>query len=84
MNITNALTALGVDDTTLSEKEKDDMEKNGFVVLPNLIEAEWLEQLRQRFEELCEEEGEHALQEGHCRLSYGESSRRGQGAEGQV
>ncbi len=65
MNITNALTALGVDDTTLSEKEKDDMEKNGFVVLPNLIEAEWLEQLRQRFEELCEEEGEHAGIEVH-------------------
>ena len=65
MNITTALADLGADDTQLSQENKEDLDKKGFTVLPGLIDAEWLEQLRLRFEELCSEEGEHAGIEVH-------------------
>ena len=37
-----------------------ELDQNGFAVLENVIGPKWLEQLRQTFEELVEEEGEEA------------------------
>jgi ectoine hydroxylase-related dioxygenase (phytanoyl-CoA dioxygenase family) len=65
VNLTNALAALGASDALLSEQNKEDLDKKGFTILPGLIDAEWLQQLRQRFEELCTAEGAGAGLEVH-------------------
>ena len=55
MTITNALQDLGCN--ALSETDQEFLDDNGYLILPNLIEPEWLQQLREMFEALCEAEG---------------------------
>ena len=65
MDITQALADLGAHPNLLSDQEKNDLDEKGFVVLNDIIDPEWLERLRTRFEELCEKEGVHAGTEVH-------------------
>lgn len=64
-NIEDALRQLGVTGNTLSEAEKDSLDRNGFVLLPGLIEPSWLEELRQAYEDLMTKEGAQAGIEVH-------------------
>ncbi len=64
-NIEEALRELGVTETTLSAAEKETLDREGYVVLPGLIEPAWLEQLRQTYEELMAKEGAQAGIEVH-------------------
>ncbi len=57
MDITQALHDLGTTSDVITDQNRRDLDENGYTVLPNIIDAEWLEALRQRFEELCEREG---------------------------
>jgi len=54
--IEQALEALGVTENTLSPEEKRALDEEGYVVFPDLIDPEWLEQLRNAFEALIEKE----------------------------
>ena len=65
MDITQALADLGAHPNLLSDQERNDLDEKGFVVLNDIIDPEWLERLRTRFEELCEKEGVHAGTEVH-------------------
>ena len=74
MNMTQALGELGAHEELLSAVEKRDLDTKGFAVLPGIIDADWLQGLRTRFEELCAKEGVHAgievhQEEGTRRLS---------------
>ena len=50
MTITNALQDLGCN--ALSETDQEFLDDNGYLILPNLIGPEWLQQLRETFEAL--------------------------------
>lgn len=68
------LRAFGVNENTLTEVEKTDLEMQGFVCLPNVISEEQTSLFVARLEELLEAEGERAgievsQQEGSLRLS---------------
>ena len=64
-SIEEALAQLGVTENTLSEAEKEALDRDGFLLLPGLIEPEWLEQLRQTYETLMAKEGALAGIEVH-------------------
>jgi ectoine hydroxylase-related dioxygenase (phytanoyl-CoA dioxygenase family) len=64
-NIKEALSALGVTGNTLSEAEKHALDVQGFVVFPSIIEPEWLERLRDKYEDILEKEGKLAGIEVH-------------------
>ena len=42
----------------LSAKQYQELDDNGFTILENVIDAAWLHQLRERFEDLVKAEGE--------------------------
>ena len=65
MDITAALDALGTCEDVLTDQNRKDLDDKGYTVLPGIIDVEWLEALRTRFEELCEKEGVHAGIEAH-------------------
>ena len=65
MDIARALDALGAHQGVLTEQNRNDLDEKGYTVLPDVIDDEWLEALRTRFEELCEKEGVHAGIEVH-------------------
>ena len=65
MDITAALDALGARADVLTEQNRKDLDDKGYTVLPGIIDDEWLEALRTRFEELCKKEGVHAGIEVH-------------------
>lgn len=65
MDVTQALADLGAHPNLLSDQERNDLDEKGFVVLNDIIDPEWLERLRTRFEELYEKEGVHAGTEVH-------------------
>ena len=74
MNMIQALGELGAHEELLSAAEKRNLDTKGFAVLPGIINADWLQGLRTRFEELCAKEGVHAgievhQEEGARRLS---------------
>ncbi len=74
MDTTQALHALGAHHTLLTDTEKQDLNDKGFVLLRGTIGTVWLTALRNRYEELCAKEGEHAgievhQEEGARRLS---------------
>src|SRR5262245_29532388 len=48
--IEEALGLCGVTDTTLSRKEKEALDRLGYVVLPGVIDRKWLASLREAFE----------------------------------
>lgn len=63
--IQEALEDLGANLSLLTEEEKRKIDEDGFVIFHDLIEPEWLEQLRDAFEELSEKEGFAAGKEVH-------------------
>ena len=74
MDINQALDEFGARADLLNDGERRDLDEKGYVVLRDIIDPEWLEGLRVRFEELCEKEGIHAgievhQEEGTRRLS---------------
>ena len=74
MDTTQALHTLGAHHTLLTDTEKQDLNDKGFVLLRGTIGTVWLTALRNRYEELCAKEGEHAgievhQEEGARRLS---------------
>jgi len=65
MNVQEALTTLGVTQDSLSQAEKDFLDQNGYLPLPNILSAEQLAQIRKRTDELIAAEGEDAGKEVH-------------------
>jgi ectoine hydroxylase-related dioxygenase (phytanoyl-CoA dioxygenase family) len=65
-NIDELFEAVGVNDKTLSRADKENLDKQGFLIIPGLLDKKWLEQLRAAFERLLEEHekenGQHARQ----------------------
>ena len=53
----------GVTQATLSALEKDALDRDGYVVLANIIDAWWLEQLREHFENACGSDRESSNKE---------------------
>lgn len=64
-SIGEALSQAGVTEDTLTDEEKKQLDEQGFIMVRNFISQEKVEQLRQRFEEIIEEEGEEAGKEVH-------------------
>jgi ectoine hydroxylase-related dioxygenase (phytanoyl-CoA dioxygenase family) len=61
--IEDALQVLGVNENTLTTKEKKDLDEQGYVIFHNVIDPEWFEQLRETYEMLMEKEGNNAGKE---------------------
>jgi ectoine hydroxylase-related dioxygenase (phytanoyl-CoA dioxygenase family) len=59
LSFTQALEQLGVSRSNLSEEEKKSIEEIGYVIINNVIESEYLEELRTSFERLMIIEGFH-------------------------
>ena len=57
MNMAQALQDLGVTSDTLPNQARMDLDDKGYTVFHGLIDGSWLAELRERFEELCAEEG---------------------------
>lgn len=55
-SIEQALSALGVTETTLSTDEKQMLDEQGYVIFHNFIEPDLLDKMRNRFEEIVEHE----------------------------
>ena len=60
MNIEEALANLGASEDVLTEQNKRELDEKGYTVLPGVMDGEWLDALRARFEHLCETEGASA------------------------
>ncbi|HZO89166.1 MAG TPA: phytanoyl-CoA dioxygenase family protein [Chthonomonadaceae bacterium] len=60
MDIKEALYELGVREDTLSQEEKDQLDRDGYLPLRGLLTMEQVEAIRRRQEELLAEEGDQA------------------------
>ena len=49
-SIEDAVRQCGVGETTLSPKEKDSLDLHGYIVLPDIVDADWPAHLREAFE----------------------------------
>src|SRR5471030_2268157 len=56
-SIKDALEACGAGPETLSPAEKRSLDEEGYVLFEGLIEPDWLDALRLRFDELAKKEG---------------------------
>jgi ectoine hydroxylase-related dioxygenase (phytanoyl-CoA dioxygenase family) len=65
MDILSALKETGVTESTLSQKEMDILDIDGYIVFPNLIDPIWLEELRYLFDKNIQKEGVNAGKEVH-------------------
>ena len=65
MTITEALSALGVREDTLTDAEKEQLDRDGFLPLPGVLSAEQVDALRWRTRELSLQEGADAGKEVH-------------------
>lgn len=65
MEIQAALTALGVHDDTLTESEKEALDRDGFLPLYGILSADQIEGITARLDALLAEEGEQAGTEVH-------------------
>src|SRR5262245_26469257 len=65
MQLREALTALGVTDQTLSQAEKDRLDRDGYLPLPDILSAAQIERIHQRTDELIAAEGADAGKEVH-------------------
>lgn len=65
MNVQEALTALGVRTDTLSQVEKDYLDENGYLPLPDILSPVTLDHIRRRTDELIALEGTEAGKEVH-------------------
>jgi ectoine hydroxylase-related dioxygenase (phytanoyl-CoA dioxygenase family) len=61
----NQLDSLGADINLLSAQQRLDLDKNGYILIEDLIDPLWVESLKIRFDEIKEEEGELAAREHH-------------------
>jgi len=64
-NIQDALIAFGVTDTTLTDAEKQSLDKEGYILFERLIDEDWLGKLRVAYEALMKKEGQSAGLEVH-------------------
>ncbi|RAP73405.1 phytanoyl-CoA dioxygenase family protein [Paenibacillus montanisoli] len=60
-----ALKELGVTDDLLTEEEWRSLDEKGFVLFEGLIDEAWAERMRERYEQLMEQEGDKAGLEVH-------------------
>src|SRR5689334_21710912 len=65
MNIDQALQTLGVRGDTLTAEEKDRLDRDGFLPLPNILTPEQVKRFGARLDELTQLEGENAGKEVH-------------------
>ena len=57
MNMAQALQDLGVTSDTLPSQNRADLDDKGYTVFHGLIDGSWLAELRERFEQICTDEG---------------------------
>jgi phytanoyl-CoA dioxygenase PhyH len=57
MGVDQILARFGITETTLSPHEREALDREGYVVLPGVIDPNWLERLRAGFESGCENDG---------------------------
>ncbi len=65
MQLQEALTQLGVTDQTLSQAEKNRLDRDGYLPLRNILTAEQIAQIVKRTDDLIVEEGQDAGKEVH-------------------
>ena len=65
MTMSQCLQDLGAKPELLSDRQRDELQRKGYTLLPGVIDPAWLAALRERFEELMAEEGENAGLEVH-------------------
>jgi ectoine hydroxylase-related dioxygenase (phytanoyl-CoA dioxygenase family) len=65
MNVQEALADLGVTDQTLTQEEKDKLDRDGYLPLANILSVEQLEKIRKVTAELTVKEGAEAGKEVH-------------------
>jgi ectoine hydroxylase-related dioxygenase (phytanoyl-CoA dioxygenase family) len=65
LNTKSVLQELGVTDTTLTQKEKDFLDENGYLPMPGILNPAQIEALRARLEELLAIEKDNAGKETH-------------------
>lgn len=65
MNTQEALEQLGVTPQTLTTAEREALDRDGFLPLHNILSAQQIEMMRERLDQLLEQEGEHAGLEVH-------------------
>jgi len=65
MELREALQALGVTEQTLSQAEKDQLDRDGYLPLPNILSAEQIARITTRTAELTALEGADAGKEVH-------------------
>ena len=65
MQLREALTSLGVTDQTLTQAEKDQLDRDGFLPLANILSPQQIAQITKRTDELIAEEGADAGKEVH-------------------
>jgi ectoine hydroxylase-related dioxygenase (phytanoyl-CoA dioxygenase family) len=65
MNTTMALEALGVRDDTLTQAERDLLDRDGFLPLPGILAEQQIARFRSRLDELLAQEGDDAGKEVH-------------------
>lgn len=65
MQVSEALTALGVTDDTLAQTERDFLDRNGYLPLPNILSAAQVARIGERTDELIALEGDRAGTEVH-------------------
>ncbi len=59
-NIEEAFEELGVTASTLNNKQKNELDEQGFIILTGIIDRAWLEQLRAAFEQSAEQARDNA------------------------
>jgi len=65
MEMQEALKSLGVTDQTLSQEEKDKLDRDGFLPLANILTAQQIAQMIKRTDEMIAGEGQDAGKEVH-------------------
>ena len=60
LSIETVLTTCGVTEHTMKQRHRNELDELGFTVFHDIIDPEWLEDLRTAFERLTEEEGDQA------------------------
>lgn len=65
MTVSEALYDLGVRDDTLTDEEKAQLDRDGYLPLPNILDPEHIAALNARLAELLAEEGDNAGKEVH-------------------
>jgi ectoine hydroxylase-related dioxygenase (phytanoyl-CoA dioxygenase family) len=65
MDVPEALAALGVTGQTLTQAEKDKLDRDGFLPLPDVLSAQQIARITERIDELIALEGDDAGKEVH-------------------